>query len=242
MVNATRISFSRFYWFEKTIQILRRPPIMVVAIRFADLHGVRAEPLEKRTARSTLDKRMAFTSRDQNSPIKNAAGGAVGILIALLLIFALAGGGGYLAYNKYIKKAPLRTRLSSMKMREELVRFIHDDVSQALYSNLITVDDIVVMMNKELDRLKRIDKRFPDQHAIVAAQTAEFTAARDHLVKVMAGVGGKVTTIYVTWLVDRDKGQGMINAQKGTLTRELGDAIRGESRLIGRIRTSPNAV
>jgi hypothetical protein len=189
-----------------------------------------------------LDKRMAFTSPDQNSPVKNSAGGAAGIVIALLLILTLAAGGGYLAYNKYLKKTPLRTRLSSMKMREELIRFIHDHVSQALYSNLITVDDIVVMMNKELDRLKRIDKRFPDQHAIIAAQTAEYTAARDHLTQVMADVGGKVEAIYVTWLVDRAKGQGQINAQKGTLTRELGDAIRGESVLVSRIRTSPGAV
>jgi hypothetical protein len=201
----------------------------------------RPHPLEKRTARSSPDKRMAFTSPDHDSPIKNTAGGAVGIVIALLLVLALAGGGGYLAYNKYYKKKPLRTKLSSMKMREELIRFTHDDVSPALYSNLITLDDIIVMMNKELDRLKRIDRRFPDQHGIIAAQTAEFTTARDHLSSVLADVGAKIETIYVTWLVDRAKGQGRINAQKGTLTRELGDAIRGETGLISRIRTNPDA-
>jgi hypothetical protein len=186
-------------------------------------------------------KSMAFKSLPHNSPINNAAGGAAGIVITLLLVLALAGGGGYLAYNKYFKKEPLRTRLSSIKMKAELIRFTHDDVSTALYSNLITLDDIVVMMNKELDRLKRIDKKFPNQHDIIATQTGDLTTARDHLAKVLVDARAKIEKIYVTWLVDRSKGRGQINARKGTLTRQLADAIRGEAALTGRIRTNPDA-
>ena len=72
---------------------------------------------------------MMPKTRFPNNPLNSASGGAVGIVIALVLVLALAGGGGYLAYGKYYKKAQLRTKLSSMKMKAELIRFTHDSVS-----------------------------------------------------------------------------------------------------------------
>lgn len=175
------------------------------------------------------------------SPLQNNAGKAVAVVIAVLLVFALAGGGGYWAHGKYYKKAPLKTRLSSMKVREELVRFTHDRVSTALYHNMVVVDDVVVMMDRELDRLKRIGKKFPKQNGIVASQVKELGIARERLSGVLAEVTASIEEMYVTWLVNRSEGTGQIRSQKGTLTRLLADAIRGEAVLIGRIRTNPDA-
>ena len=175
------------------------------------------------------------------SPFNNAAGGAAGIVVALLLVLALAGGGGYWGYNKYYKKKPLQTKLTSLKIKEELIQFTHDRVSNALYHNLVTLDDIVVMMDKEVKRLQRIGKKFPNQNTIVASQVKELGIARERLAVAMADVTAKLEKIYVTWLVNRSEGTGQIRSQKGTLTRQLADAIRGESVLIGRIRTNPDA-
>jgi hypothetical protein len=191
--------------------------------------------------RNRRRERMAPTSRPHHPVIGNAHGGAAGIVIALLLVLALAGGGGFWAYTNYFKKAPLQTKLASRKVKEELIRFVHDQVSPALYHNLITLDGIVAMMDKEQKRLKRIGKKFPDQNSIVATQTRELNHAREHLSKVMTDVLAKIEKTYVTWLVDRPSGIGQINSQKGTLTRRLADAIRGEAVLIGRIRSNPDA-
>jgi len=169
------------------------------------------------------------------------AGGAVGIVIALVLVIAVAAGGGYWAYNKYFKIEPPRTKLASIKVKEELVQFAHDRVSRALHYNLITIDDIVVMMDKELKRLQRIAKKFPDQKGIVDPQIEELTRARKRLATRLKEVTAAVEKIYVTWLVDRSKGTGQINSRKGTLTRKLADAIRGESVLISRIRNNPSS-
>ena len=184
---------------------------------------------------------MASRLNDPKSLISNTNGGAVGIVIALILVVALAGGGGFWAYKSYYQKAPLRTKLASVKVKDELVRFAHDRVSRALYHNLVTLDDIMVMMDKELDRLKRIARKFPNQDGIVTSQTQELVICRKRLGKAMNDVIAKTEKMYVTWLVDRSKGIGMINSQRGTLTRQLADAIRGEAVLIGRIRSNPNA-
>ena len=189
----------------------------------------------------SVERSMARKPHRHIHPANNANGGAAGILIALVLVLALAGGGGYWTYTKYFKKEPLRTKLASMKIKEELVAFTHDHVSTALYGNMVLADDIVVMMDKELDRLKRIGKKFPNQREIVAAQTKELTIARDGMAKVLADVSATLEKMYVTWLVDRSEGAGQIRSQKGTLTRQLADVIRGEAVLISRIRTNPDA-
>lgn len=173
--------------------------------------------------------------------MNNTSGGAVGILIALVLVLALAGGGGFWAYTKYFKKEPLRSKLASMKVKAELIRFTHDRVSTALYRNMVMLDDILVMMDAELDRLKRIAKKFPNQRGIVASQTEELKEARERMARILTDVNATLEKMYVTWLVNRSEGTGQIRSQKGTLTRQLADAIRGEAVLIGRIRTNPDA-
>ncbi len=175
------------------------------------------------------------------SPINNTSGGAIGILIALVLVLALAGGGGVWAYNKYYKKEPLRSKLTSMKVKGELIRFTHNQVSTALYRNMVMLDDILVMMDTELDRLKRIGKKFPNQRGIIASQTEELKKARERLAVVLTDVNATLEKMYVTWLVNRSEGTGQIRSQKGTLTRQLADAIRGEAVLISRIRSNPDA-
>ena len=188
-----------------------------------------------------IEKTMTSKSSHPTHPIDNAAGSAVGIVIALVLVLALACGGGYWAYGKYFKNEPLRTKLSSMKMKAELIRFTHDQVSTALYHNMVMLDDIVVMMDKELKRLTRIANKFPSQNSIVAPQTEALNIARDRLAKRLVDVTATIENIYVAWLVDRSKGNGQIRSHKGTLTRQLADAIRGEATLIGRIRTNTDA-
>ena len=171
----------------------------------------------------------------------NTSGRAVGILIAMVLVLALAGGGGFLAYNKFYKKEPLRSKLASMKVKTELIRFTHDQVSTALYHNMVMLDDILVMMDKELDRLKRIGKKFPNQQRIIASQTEALKTARERMARVLTDVNATLENMYVTWLVNRSEGTGQIRSQKGTLTRQLADAIRGEAVLISRIRTNTEA-
>jgi hypothetical protein len=173
-------------------------------------------------------------------PTDNTNGRAVGILIALVLVLALAGGGGYWAFNKYFKKVPLRSKLSSIKIKAELIRFTHDHVSTALYGNMVLLDDVLVMVDKELDRLKRIGKKFPNQRAIVATQTKALNIARGRMAKALADVAAKLEKMYVTWLVNRSEGAGQIRSKKGTLTRQLADAIRSEAVLISRIRNNPD--
>ena len=189
----------------------------------------------------SLKKSMAPKLHRPISPINKSRGGALGIIIALVLVLALAGGGGFWAYDKHFKKEPLRSKLASMKVKAELIRFTHDQVSTALYGNMVLLDDILVMVDAELDRLKRIGKKFPNQRGIVTSQTEALKAARERMARVLSEVNATLEKMYVTWLVDRTEGPGQIRSQKGTLTRQLADAIRGEALLIGRIRTNPDA-
>ena len=64
-------------------------------------------------------EKMSPNSSNCINPIGNIHGGAVGIVIALVLVLGAASGGGYWAYNKYFKQEPPRTKLASLKVKEQ---------------------------------------------------------------------------------------------------------------------------
>lgn len=184
---------------------------------------------------------MAVQPNHRQNPLYSTTGGALGIVIALVLVLALVGGGGFWAYHQHSKKEPLRMRLASTKVQPDLIRFTHDQVSTALYHNLIQLDDILVMMKAELNRLKRIGNRFPNQEVIIASQAEALELAHDRLALVLTDTTANLEKMYVIWLVDRSKGTGQIHALRGDINRHLADALRSEAVMISRIRTNANA-
>ncbi len=174
-------------------------------------------------------------------PVGNARGGALVLLIVLVLILAGAGGGGYWAYNKYLKPKPMRTKLVSQKVKEEVVKFTKDYVSQTLYTNLLTVDDAVVMMDKELKRLGRIATKFPDQNKIIATETDTLTKSRKKLFAALKQTTAALEKIYVIWLVDPKRAGEEIKAQRSGLSQHLANIFKEEAPLISRIRSNPQA-
>ena len=190
---------------------------------------------------SAAKQHMTSSVEHPANILANARGGTALRIVAIILALALIAGGGYWAYATFYQKEPLRTRLTTVKMRQEVIRFTHDTVSSALYQNMVTLDDIVAMMDRELRRLQRIGRQFPNQSGIVTAQIGQLEAARRDLFTALSDVTAVIETLYVTWLVDRFRGTGLVNAQRRTLTRQLADAIRNQAVLIGRIRSNPDA-
>ena len=100
----------------------------------------------------------------------------------------------FFAYTKFLKKEPLQTKLVSQKVKEEVLQFTNDYVSQAIYQNLITMDDTVVMLDKEIKRLKRIGTKFPNQRTIITTQTDQLSTTRNRLAKAMGEVTARPRT------------------------------------------------
>ena len=185
--------------------------------------------------------KSTHTHQQTVHPIANDRGGALVLIIVLSLTLVLIGAGGYYAYDRYMKPEPLRSKLSSSKIKEEVIHFANDNVSAALYQNMIMLDDIVVTVEKELKRLDRIGKKFPNQKRIVTAQSESLQLARERMAKALAETTAKLEKMYVTWLVDRARGVAQIKSQRVSLTQRLADAIRQDHELVGSIRANPNA-
>lgn len=174
-------------------------------------------------------------------PMGNAKGGAAVLLIVLVLILAAAGGGGYWAYNKYLKPKPIKTKLASQKVKEEVVQFTNDYVSPTLYNNLITIDDAVAIMDKELKRLGRIGTKFPDQKEIITTEVDILTKSRKKLFAALTQTTAALEKMYVIWLVDPKRAIAEIKKQRAGLSQRLADTFKTEAPLIGRIRSNPKA-
>jgi len=174
-------------------------------------------------------------------PVATPKGGAVLILIVVLLFVAAAAGGGYFAYKKWIEKPPLKTKFATLPIKKELIQFSSNTISPALYHNMAMIDEMLLTLDKELDRLKRIGKQFPNQKGVVSPRISALDGSRERLSAILTDAAGRIEKMYVTWLVDREEGILQIRDQKNSLTQGLADAIRKEAGLLGRIQNNPEA-
>ena len=184
---------------------------------------------------------MASTFHCTLQPVRNTKGGAVFIILLVTLFVAATAGGGYFAYTKWIRKPPLKTKLATIPLKKELIQFSNDTISPALYHNMVMIDEMLVTMEKELDRLKRIGKQFPNQKGVVSPRISALEEACKRLSTVLSEAAGRIEKMYVAWLVDRKEGFNQIRDQKGSLTQGLAEAIRNEAGLVGRIKNNPEA-
>ncbi len=167
----------------------------------------------------------------------NQKGGAAGIFITLLLVFSLLGGGGFFAYKKFFSAEKTRKALSSVKMKEEIILFTHKNMP-IVYRHLIALDDTIALIDKELNRFKKIGKKFPGQNAIVTAEAEALNTMKKQLTNKMSAVSNTIETIYVTWLVNRKKGLITIKEQRRNLSKTLMEADRSARKIKAVIKAS----
>ncbi len=170
--------------------------------------------------------------------INNSRGGAAAVIIGLIIFLGLAGGGGYFAYKKYFTKPPVRKTLSGVKVKAEIIGFTHNRIPM-LYGYVIRLSDTIALIDTELDRLKKISKKFPGREKIVSDESSALKTARDRLAKEMSVITGEMETLYVTWLVNKKKGFDTIRRKRHDLSKQTLAAIKSVNKITARLKGTP---
>jgi hypothetical protein len=164
----------------------------------------------------------------------NTKGFSAVLLIVLLLVVGVFTAGGYFGWQIYSKSTQPRTSLVGAKVKPDLLAFTHRQLP-ALYPKIIALDDTIVLIDGEIDRLAGIAKQYPAQKPLVEAERQKLGTNRKALAEALAGTLAKAETLFVTYLMDPNRGLRNIKKERTLIRRQTRAALRDHAALRQRL-------
>lgn len=133
------------------------------------------------------------------------------------------------------KKGAAPETLAKVKLNPEILTFAFQ-MTPNIYRGLVRFNGQILLIDKELDRLTEIEAEFPRQKAIVNGERANWTRLKKSLFTALSWIEKEVEKIYVTHLVDPDKGKALVEKETPSLMQAVNKALDASEPQIKRLR------
>jgi hypothetical protein len=128
--------------------------------------------------------------------------------------------------------------LSKVQLRGDIVVFSYRVVPR-IYSGLVKIDDELLLIDEELQRLKKIETDYPRQRGVVIAEKKNWISLRKDLVKALDKLKKEIEKIYVTYLVNKEKGEALIDQKSDAILAVINSSLDETSPYTNRLRPPP---
>ena len=118
--------------------------------------------------------------------------------------------------------------LSKLQLKEDIITFTFRKVPK-IYSGLVKLDSEIDLIDKELERLKEIEAEFPKQKNIIVSEQNNWKKVKKDLRSSLSNLEKEVEKIYVTHLVNKNKGAELINKNMKPLVETINKALEAAS-------------
>lgn len=149
--------------------------------------------------------------------------GIVTQAMMLLIFVSLFSSCGMLSKN-----GKPRLDLTKIQLKEDIITFIFSRMPK-IYSGLVKLDDEIGLIDKELERLKEIESEFPKQKRIIATERNNWNKVKYALQTSLSNLEKKVESIYVTYLVNKEKGIELMDKSTKSLITDIDQALEASS-------------
>ena len=99
--------------------------------------------------------------------------------------------------------------LTKLQLKKEIITFTFHKIPK-IYSGLVKLDNEIVLTDKELERLKEIETEFPKQSKIISTERNNWQRVKKDLNSSLTNLEKEIEKIYVTYLVNKNKGRDLI--------------------------------
>jgi hypothetical protein len=173
-------------------------------------------------------------------PARNNHGFSIILLILLLFILGALGAGGWFGWQIYSRSIQPRTQLAVAKVKPGLMDFAHSQLPNT-YALITSLDDTIVLVKGEIDRLTGIAKQYPAQKELLGKEIEKLGTAKTELDQALTATLGDTETLYITYLIDPAKGLREIKRQRTIIRRQGRDALHRHAALRQRLsRNQPS--
>lgn len=118
--------------------------------------------------------------------------------------------------------------LSKLHLKEDIISFTFNKIPK-IYSGLVKLDSEIVIVDKELERLKEIEAEFPKQKKIILTERNHWKKVKKDLLSSLSKLEKEVENIYVTHLVNKEKGTDLINKNTKPLMETINKTLEASS-------------
>ena len=114
--------------------------------------------------------------------------------------------------------------LSKLQLKEDIISFTFRKVPK-IYSGLVKLDSEIDLIDKELERLKEIEAEFPKQKRIIITERNNWKKIKKNLRSSLLNLEKEVENIYVTYLVNKNRGTELINKNMKSLVDTINKTL-----------------
>jgi archaellum component FlaC len=143
---------------------------------------------------------------------------AVRINILFLFIISLS-----LGCNGAKSQNPVKD-LTHIKLSEDAILFTFNNIPR-IYSGLASIDNEIVLIDNELERLKEIETQYPRQFKVVAIEKTNWIKIRRNLLDDLETLEKDIERLYVTYIVNKDKGNALIEEKSESIITAINTAL-----------------
>ncbi len=197
--------------------------------------------VEKEAKKATgkgADKDKKNSGEKKRLPIKKII-----IFLILLLFVGIVSFSVFFAYKKYFAAKDNTKNYTSVKLKyitlpDEIKKFTFDNFP-LLYDSFINFNRDILLIDKEIARIKNIGQRYPDDKNIPDREEKIWNKARDKGIKSFKKIERTTETIYVLFQVNRKQGIEKIKESKKDLATSAKEALKPMEILTERLKIKP---
>ncbi len=153
-------------------------------------------------------------------------------IVIFLIFLCVASASGFFTYKKYFaaKGKDAAKKYTSVKLKyislpDEILEFTFNNFP-ALYASFINFNRDIIFVDKKIERIKDVGKRYPTDKNIADKEGRIWIKARDKGLKNFKKIERKTEAVYVLFQVNREKGVEKIKEEKKDLESSAMEALK----------------
>ena len=135
------------------------------------------------------------------------------LIFIILLVLIGAGASGYLVYSIYFTKNDItdptaeykKIDLEHINLPDEMVEFTFHHFRK-LYISMVDFNNEINLLDKEIQRVEDIAKKYPDQGKIAEKEKKNWKKVKKTLEKTFINIEKPIKNMYVLFSVNREQG------------------------------------
>ncbi len=188
--------------------------------------------LEKKGNKESKDKadsNSEDTSDGQSKVSKIKSFFSIKKLIIFFVVIVSILGSGFVVYKMYFTASdePIVYKsivLNNVNLPDEMLEFSFDYMND-LYFSFATYDIRIYLLNKEIERINKIGKDYPDQNSIAEKEKKDWIRAKEKVEKKFIKIEKQIKELYVLHIVNKDEGVKKIEEKKNDLLIQANEAL-----------------